>query len=60
MGFQSGDYEAFRSSLRPLAKRHFPHAMATKMLLKPLGLSGPVGRLVVPAVTSATRLLFFM
>jgi hypothetical protein len=27
------------------------------MLLKPLGLSPPIGRLVVPAVTSASRLL---
>ncbi len=59
-GFQSSDYEAFRSSLRPLAKRHFPYDMATKMLLKPLDLSAPVGRLVVPAVTSATRFLFLI
>jgi hypothetical protein len=58
--FHVRDYEAFRASLRPLAKRHFPHAMATKMLLKPLGLSASVGRLVVPAVTSATRLLFLV
>ena len=60
VGFHVRDYEAFRARLRPLAKRHFPHAMATKMLLKPLGLSAPVGRLVVPAVTSATRLFFLM
>jgi hypothetical protein len=60
VGFQSSDYEAFRSSLRPLAKRHFPYNMATKMLLKPLDLSAPVGRLVVPAVTSATRFLFLI
>ena len=59
-GFQSSDYEAFRSSLRQLAKRHFPYDMATKMLLKPLDLSAPVSRLVVPAVTSATRFLFLM
>jgi hypothetical protein len=30
------------------------------MLLKPLGLSAPVGRVVVPAVTSASRLLFLI
>jgi hypothetical protein len=59
-GFQSRDYDAFRSSLRSLAKRHFPYDMATKMLLKPLDLSAPVGRLVVPAVTSAARFLFLM
>jgi hypothetical protein len=59
-GFQSSDYEAFRSSLRPLAKRHFPYDMATKMLLKPLDLSAPLGRLLVPAVTSATRFLFLI
>jgi hypothetical protein len=38
--------------------RHFPHRMASKMLLKPLRLNAPVGRLVVPAVASASRLFF--
>src|SRR5258708_21466379 len=33
MGFQSGDYKAFLSSLTPLAKRHFPYDMATKKFL---------------------------
>ena len=56
--FREDDYAAFRAQLRPLAARHFPHRMAGKMLLKPLGLSAPVGRLVVPAVASASRLLF--
>jgi hypothetical protein len=56
--FRQDDYAAFRAQLRPLAVRHFPHRMASKMLLKPLGLSAPVGRLVVPAVASASRLLF--
>ena len=56
--FHEADYAAFRAQLRPLAVRHFPHRMASKMLLKPLGLSAPVGRLVVPAVASASRLLF--
>jgi hypothetical protein len=56
--FHADDYAAFRAQLRPLVVRHFPHRMASKMLLKPLGLSAPVGRLVVPAVASASRLLF--
>jgi hypothetical protein len=58
--FHEDDYAAFRGQLRPLALRHFPHRMASKMLLKPLGLSAPVGRLVVPAMTSASRLLFLI
>ncbi|MGO8920823.1 MAG: ferritin-like domain-containing protein [Stellaceae bacterium] len=58
--FREDDYAAFRAQLRPLVVRHFPHRMASKMLLKPLGLSAPVGRLVVPAVASASRLLFLM
>jgi hypothetical protein len=56
--FHPERYAAFRAQLRPLVVRHFPHRMASKMLLKPLGLSAPVGRLVVPAVASATRFLF--
>jgi hypothetical protein len=55
--FHEDAYAAFRAQLRPLTVRHFPHKMASKMLLKPLGLSAPVGRLVVPAVASASRLL---
>jgi hypothetical protein len=58
--FQDRNYAEFRANLRPLAKQHFPHKMATKMLLKPLGLSAPVGRVVVPAVASASRLFFLM
>ena len=56
--FCKTDYAAFRAQLRPLAVCHFPHRMASRMLLKPLGLSAPVGRLAVPAVASASRLLF--
>jgi hypothetical protein len=55
--FQRRDYEAFRDGFRRLATRHFPYGMAVKMLLKPLGLSGPVGRVVLPAATAATRFL---
>ena len=34
----------------------FPHGMAVKMLLKPLGLNAMVSRAMLPAVTSVTRL----
>jgi hypothetical protein len=56
--FHQNVYSAFRAQVRPLVVRHFPHRMASKMLLKPLGLSAPVGRLMVPAVASASRILF--
>jgi hypothetical protein len=56
--FRKEDYAAFRAQLRPLAVRHFPHRMVSKMLLKPLGLSAFAGRLIVPTVASASRLLF--
>ncbi len=57
--FQGGDYAAYRDGVVQLAKRHFPHAMAIKMLLKPLDLNPMVGRVMLPAVTSATRLFLF-
>lgn len=53
-------YASFRAQLRPLVVRYFPHRMASKMLLKPLRLGAPLGRLMVPAVTSASRLLFMI
>jgi hypothetical protein len=56
--FREDDYAGFRSKLRPFAARHFPHRMASKMLLKPLDLGAGVGRLAVSAVASASRLLF--
>src|SRR5229473_2160472 len=55
-GFRPRDYAAYRDSVVQLAKHHFPHEMAIKMLLKPLDLNPMVGRAMVPAVTSATRL----
>jgi hypothetical protein len=55
--FSRATYTAFRGELRALARDHFPHRMATKMLLKPLELSPPVSRVVFPAVAWATRLL---
>src|ERR1700675_1161920 len=55
--FRKCDYEAFRTGAHQLAKKHFPQGMAIKMLLKPLGLSVAVGRVVVPTMTSVARLL---
>jgi hypothetical protein len=55
--FRKCDYEAFRTGAHQLAKKHFPQGMATKMLLKPLGGSLAVGRVVVPTMTSVARLL---
>ena len=54
--FQSSDYVAYRDGAVQLTKRHFPHAMAVKMLLKPLDLNPMVGRAMLPAATSAARL----
>lgn len=54
--FQKRDYAAYRDGVVQLAKGHFPHEMAVKMLLKPLDLNPTVGRAMLPAVTSATRL----
>jgi len=55
--FERRDYEVFRDGFRRHAKRHFPYGMAVKMLLKPLGMSPTVGRVVLPAATAATRYL---
>ena len=54
--FERSDYDAYRDGVLHLVRHHFPHAMAVKMLLKPLGLSPRVGRATLPAVTSVTRL----
>jgi hypothetical protein len=58
--FRDNDYANFRAQLKPFAARHFPHRMASKMLLKPLDLSPQAGWLAVPAVASASRLLFLI
>jgi len=55
--FAEADYTAYRAQLRPFAARHFPYRMASKMLLKPLGLAGPLSRLATPALASVSRLL---
>jgi hypothetical protein len=57
--FQNTDYAAFRRHFREMAKRYFPARMAIKMVLKPIGLNATVGRMVLPAVTAATRYVLF-
>jgi hypothetical protein len=54
--FRRSDYNAWRDGVVRLMRDHVPHGMAVKMLLKPLGLSPLVGRAMLPAITSATRL----
>jgi rubrerythrin len=56
--WQRSEYEAVRNASLRLARRHYPYAMATKMLLKPLGLNAAISRVVAPAAASAARLLF--
>ncbi len=51
-------YDAFRASFRRIGKETFPYAMAVKMILKPLDLSPPVGRVAQPALEYTTRYLF--
>ena len=55
--FREADYAAYRAQLRPFAARHYPYRMASKMLLKPLGLAPPLSRVATPAVASVSRLL---
>jgi rubrerythrin len=54
--FQRSDYDTYRDSVLNLVRDHFPHSMAVKMLLKPLDMNALVGRAMLPAVTSASRL----
>ena len=50
--FDSAKYDNYRKGIKRLAKEHFPQEMATKMILKPLGLGPTAGRMIVPVVTS--------
>lgn len=50
--FDRGEYDAYRGGIKHLAKAHFPQAMATKMILKPLGLRPTAGRMIVPVITT--------
>jgi rubrerythrin len=56
--WQRSEYEAVRDASLSVARRHFPYTMATKMLLKPLGLNALGGRVVLPAAAAAARLFF--
>jgi len=56
VAFRRSDYDAYRDSVMQLARHRFPHGMAVKMLLKPLGLNAMVARATLPALTSASRL----
>lgn len=51
--FDPRDYDNYRRGIKRLAKEHFPQEMATKMILKPLGLGPAAGRIIVPVVTTA-------
>ncbi len=51
-------YDKFRASFRRIGRTAFPYEMAVKMILKPLDLSVPVGRVVQPAVETTARFLF--
>lgn len=56
VAFERADYDAYRAGVLNLVRQYFPHGMAVKMLLKPLGLGPLIGRATLPAVTTATRL----
>jgi len=58
-GFRRRDYRVFRDAVRKIARQHFPCEMAMKMLLKPVGLSPALGRVVLPPATSLARRLLF-
>ena len=54
--FERSDYDAYRDGVLNLVRRHFPHGMAVKMLLKPLDMNKLVSRAMLPTVTQASRL----
>jgi hypothetical protein len=56
--FTEEAYDEFRASFRRIGRTTFPYEMAVKMILKPLDLSAPVGRVVQPAVETTARFLF--
>jgi hypothetical protein len=56
--FQPGDYDEFRARARLLAMRHYPFDMAVRMMLKPLELSPPVVRAIVPPIVSTAQFWF--
>lgn len=56
--FSEAEYDRFRASFRRIGRDSFPYTMAVKMILKPLDLSPPVGRVAQPALEYTTRFLF--
>src|SRR6185437_7119457 len=58
--FTQETYDAFRASFRRIGRAAFPYEMAVKMILKPLDLSPPLGRVVQPAVETTARFLFYI
>jgi hypothetical protein len=56
--FEQREYDAFRARLKDIMRRHFPAAMAVKMLLKPVRLPARVQRLLAPALTRLSVLAF--
>lgn len=56
--FTEEEYDRFRASFRRIGRDAFPYTMAVKMILKPLDLSPPVGRVAQPALEYTTRYLF--
>jgi hypothetical protein len=55
--FRRNDYARFRAGIRRRARRHFPHGMAVRMILKPLGLGDRTSRVVTSVATFAVRRL---
>jgi rubrerythrin len=56
--YTEAEYDKFRASFRRIGRNSFPYVMACKMILKPLGLSAPLGRVAQPALEYTTRFLF--
>lgn len=55
--FERAKYDAYRKTIKRLAKAHFPQEMATKMMLKPLGLGPTASRTIARVVSYAWRWL---
>jgi hypothetical protein len=53
--FDEQVYRALRRRCHDFIARQFPHEMAARMLLKPLGLGGRTQRLLLPLVTAVAR-----
>ncbi len=51
-------YRGYRQRSRTRMHRHYPYAMASKMLLKPMALHQSLARLAVPVLASGGRHLF--